>query len=454
MPGYSHAIVIGGSMAGLWAARVLADHFERVTVIERDRFPLTPEPRKSVPQAHHVHVLLTQGQRVLERLFPGLDAELAAAGAPSVIWTSECLIHGRDGWAPRYPSELVTRTCSRYLLEWHVRRRLATSPSVHFLERCAVTGLLSDADRKAVTGVLFRRWQQVEASNQVESLTANLVVDASGRNSRTPTWLQALGYEPPKETTINAFLGYASRWYQRPPGLQADWKALLLFPRPPDIPAGGIIYPVEGDRWVVTLAGIARHYPPTDEAGFMDFARHLRVPHLYEAIKDAQPLTPIYGYRRTDNRLLHYERLARWPEGFVVLGDAVCAFNPVYGQGMTTSALGALALDRLLHERRQHHSDGDLRGLGRRFQRQLAKVNATPWLMATSEDFRWPTTEGGRPGSLTRFMHGYLDWVVRAMEVNPVVSLVFWEVTHLLKPPIALLHPRVVTRVLAGLWAR
>jgi 2-polyprenyl-6-methoxyphenol hydroxylase-like FAD-dependent oxidoreductase len=320
---------------------------------------------------------------------------------------------------------------------------------VRFLDGCTVTGLLTDPDRTTVTGVRIRRRQPDGASSEDESLMADLVVDASGRNSRTPEWLQALGYTPPEETSINAFLGYASRWYQRPPGFQADWKVLILFAQAPHIPSGGMIYPVEGERWIVTLAGTARNYPPTDEAGFLEFARHLAIPDIYDAIKDARPLTPIYGYQRTENHLRHYERLSRWPEHFGVLGDAVCAFNPVYGQGMTVSALGALVLDRCLRRQRQHHSDGNQQGLGQQFQRQLAEVNATPWLMATGEDFRWPTTEGGRPDRMTRFMHRYLDQVVRATGTSTAVSLTFWEVTHLLKPPGALFHPRVLVRVLA-----
>ena len=451
----SHAVVIGGSMAGLWAGRVLADRFDRVTVIERDRFPLAPERRKGVPQARHVHLLLVQGQRIMERLFPGLGAELTAAGAPAVDWAQDCVAYFGGAWGQRFRSGLITRTCSRDLLEWSIRRRLAAWDNLRFVDGWEVTGLLADPDTDGVEGVLVRRYGQREdaiTTGPADLLRADLVVDASGRNSRAPEWLEQLGYARPQETVINSFLGYASRRYRRPTGFAADWTTMVLSSTPPGDSRGGVIYPEEDDRWVVTLTGAARDYPPTDEAGFLAFARSLASPVLYEAIKDAEPLSPIWGYRRTENRLRHYERLRRWPEGFVTLGDAVCAFNPVYGQGMTASALGALALDRCLRERQlvgRQVSRSDLRGLARRFHRQLAKVNATPWLLATGEDFRWPQTEGGRPDRITRLMHHYLDQVLALVAESPLVKQVFLEVLHLVTPPTALFRPAILARVLA-----
>jgi 2-polyprenyl-6-methoxyphenol hydroxylase-like FAD-dependent oxidoreductase len=266
-----HALVIGGSITGLLAARVLSDHFEQVTVVERDRFPDEPQWRPGVPQSHHAHVLLTKGQQILEELFP-----------------------------------------------------------------------------------------------------------------------------------------------------------------------------IEGGRWIAILAGIAKDYPPTDEAGFLDFARTLRSPVLYEAIKDAQPISPIYSYRRTENCLRHYEKLSRFPENFIAIGDAVCAFNPVYGQGMTIAALGALTLNQCLKQQQR----GDLIGLAKRFQKQLAKVNATPWMMATSEDFRWETTEGGRPNWVTRLMHHYLDQVLLLAIESPKTYNVWLEVLHLKKTPTALFQPGILMRLL------
>lgn len=438
----NHAVVIGGSIAGLLAARVLADRFERVTVVERDRFPEKPVPRQGVPQSYQLHVLLTQGQRILEQLFPGLTDELDCNGALTIDWTADMRWLLLGGWTPRFPSGIISRGCTRNLLESLIRGRVANYGRVKFLEAHQVTDLLAN-DNTAVTGVRLRDDNGTEAE-----LSAQLVLDASGRNSKAPKWLESLGYETPQETTIDSFLGYASRWYQAPAGKPLDYKVLYIMPKAPDNTRGGVLYPVEGNRWIVCLIGVGRDYPPTDEAGYLDFARSLPSPEIYEAIKDAQPTSPIYGYRRTENCLRHYERLSRFPENFLVVGDAVCAFNPVYGQGMTVAALGALTLDRCLKEQSKRYPDGNLTGVAQRFQKQLAKVNNVPWLITTGEDFRWPTTEGGRPDLMTRLMQRYLDRVTFLTGSSAEVYKVFLEVIHMLKPPTAFFQPSILAQVL------
>jgi len=218
-------------------------------------------------------------------------------------------------------------------------------------------------------------------------------VDASGRDSQTPHWLADLGYTPPQETTIHAFAGYASRLYRRPAEAGAPWKTLYIRPAPTSSTRGGVIIPIEGDRWHVTLAGMGGDYPPTDEQGFLDFARSLPSSRLYEAIQEAEPLTKPYGYRRGENRMRHYESLPRYLEGFLAYGDSVSTLNPVYGLGMTAAALGSLALQHSLQTQRRMQAAGDLTGLAQSFQRQLSRAVASTWHMVTREDRRWPATE-------------------------------------------------------------
>ena len=441
----SRAIVIGSSMAGLLAARVLLDHFTEVVLIERDDVSDPLQSRPGVPQSQHVHVLLTRGQRLLEQLFPGLAAELTAAGAPTVEWTADWLMLGVWKWMPRCASGLSGRTCSRTLLEGLIRKRLLASPNLTLLTGCQVEGLLSLPESDRVTGVKLH-WRKAE--NSIESLDAALVVDASGRNSTLPDWLAQMGYDAPPETVINAFLGYGSRWYQRPQNLEADWQGITISAVEGITSRGGVLYPIEGDRWIVTLGGVGRDYPPTDEAGFLEFARSLRVPILYDLLKDAEPLSPIYSYRRTENCWRHYERLQRFPDGIVAIGDAVCAFNPVYGQGMTTAALGAMTLDRCLKQ------SPSSKGFPLRFHKQLARILNTPWLMATGEDSRWSTTEGAKPRRSDRWVQKYLDRITVLMQDSPALLKTFAEVVHLVKPPTVLFAPNIVLRVLASYGKR
>jgi 2-polyprenyl-6-methoxyphenol hydroxylase-like FAD-dependent oxidoreductase len=440
-PGGGTAVVIGGSMAGMLAARVLADHFATVILVERDRFPVGPEGRKGVPQGRHVHALLMRGRDILEDLFPGLQTELGAAGAPPLDAIDDFAWFSTAGWTVRFPSGLETRGCSRDLLDWAIRRRVAAYPRIQFREECDVTGLLPDAAGTGVAGVRVR--SRATGAAAEEELRADLVVEASGRSSRAPAWLQALGYPAVEETVINPFIGYATRCYAPPAGFPAPWKALLVGADLPEMRRGGGIVPIEGNRWLVTLSGAGRDYPPTDERGFLEFARSLRTPALYEAIKDAQPLGPIAGYRATENRWRRYERLARWPERFVVLGDAACCFNPVYGQGMSAAALAAMTLDGCLRT-----GAGDLRGVSRRFQRRLARTNSRLWLLATGEDFRCRETEGGRPGPLTRLVHRYMDRVILRATHDRAVRVRMLEVLHLLRPAQALVAPRIAWAVL------
>jgi flavin-dependent dehydrogenase len=312
---------------------------------------------------------------------------------------------------------------------------------LQFVDQCRVNELITNPDRTEMTGVKIHHLH----TQQTETLETQFVVDATGRNSSVPKWLKQLGYEPPQETVINAFLGYGSRWYQQPDDLKVDWKALMIENLAPDQGRGGLLYPIEGNRWIVNLAGVGGDYPPTDEAGFLEFTRSLRHPIIYDVIKNAQPLSPVYPYRRTENRLLHYEKLSRLPQGLVMLGDAVCAFNPVYGQGITTAALGALTLDECLQSQQQ------LNGFTQTFQKKLFKVIQNPWSMATGEDVRWPTTEGGETDWMTNLSQGYFNQMLLIMKDNPDLYQTFSEVIHMVKPPTAFFQPKYVVKVLASL---
>jgi 2-polyprenyl-6-methoxyphenol hydroxylase-like FAD-dependent oxidoreductase len=484
----STALVLGASVAGLWAARVLADHFERVLVVERDVLPDGTQPRHGVPQARQYHILLQRGLEIMRTLFPGLEEDLVAAGAVPLDITQDVLLRSRGQWLRRFPSGVRLLGCSRLLLEAHLRRRLRQLPQVTFVQGTQVTGLVADGGGRRVTGVTVETVGGEETSLGLgksqgravagetgtgetgtgetgagetgagekgsaapratggATLCGALIVDALGRRSPTPQWLQALGYAPPQEEVIDSFLGYVTRRYRPLPG--QTLRALLITATPPDNPRGGLVFPEEEGVWVVMMAGANKDYPPTDEEGFDAFARSLG-PEFYAAVEAAEPISKPLGYRGTQSRWLHYEKLERWPQRLVVLGDAFCGFNPIYGQGMTVAALSAVALgDELARAR----SEGEA-GLDRVAQRTLracAKETAGAWLLATGADLEWPETVGGEGGNgpADRFARWYLDKLLDALGRDEKVRLAFNEVNQLMKPATSLFAPNIMLRVL------
>ena len=395
VPRGGSAIVIGGSIAGLLATRALSEHFSSVTLIERDRFPEGPGFRKGLPQMRHVHVLLKQGERVIDHYFPGLLADLIAGGAYLIDMGGDLRWFNFGNWKTRFRSEMDFFCQSRGFLEWKIRQRVASLDGVRMLDDCDVAGYTLDTTGR-ISGVKIHRARGTE-----EQLEAELVVDASGRGSRTPQWLDRLDFGTPTETEVGVDIGYASRFYRRPEKTPGDWTGLMIYPKPPGTRLG-VLFPVEDNRWMVTLVGWFGDHPPIDDRGFLEFAASLPVPDLYRAIKDAEPISPIAGHRFPSNRRRHYERMQRFPEGLVVLGDALCSFNPIYGQGMTTGALGVRLLDDSLHEQRRLGGPGKFGNFSQRFQRKIARLIDSPWLLTTTEDFRSSRTVGRRACGLRR----------------------------------------------------
>jgi 2-polyprenyl-6-methoxyphenol hydroxylase-like FAD-dependent oxidoreductase len=444
--GAGHAVVIGASMAGLLAARVLANHFEQVTLVERDALTGSVASRKGVPQGRMLHVLLPGGQEIVERLFPGYGHELKAAGAVSLRVPTDALILTPAGWLPRRATGWPLLSASRPLFEWVVRRRLRELPGVTILDRHDVTSLLTSRDGRQVTGTTLRPLDDLDdgtAGSQLQ-LTADLVVDASGRGSRASAWLSEAGYPTPTKTHVDPNIAYASRIYRIPDGFKADWQLAMLFSQPPSMPRTGYLFPIEDGQWMVALMGAAGQHPPTDEDGFAAFTRSLRHPVIADALDAAEPVTPIRGYRGTANRLWHYESMRDWPQRFVVLGDAVCAFNPIYGQGMSTAAVAAETLDACLRDHRRRHPMGDLDGLARRCQQRLARANADPWMLSTWEDLRYPTTTGMRATAVMRLQHRYLDRVGAAATHDLTTADSFGRIMLMLARPTSLFGPRIL----------
>ncbi|MGK3997561.1 NAD(P)/FAD-dependent oxidoreductase [Sorangium sp. So ce1024] len=438
-----HAVVVGAGIAGLIAARVLADHVERVTVLERDRLPPSPEgdARRGAPQGRHIHLLLAGGSRVVERYFPGMDADLAAAGAPGGDCGLRMITHLPARPVPRVRLGFDVRFASRALRERLIRERLDRDARITFRDGAVVKGLIGERGR--VAGVRLRR----EAGGE-EALRAELVVAACGREAPVPDWLEEIGCGAPREEIVDAHLSYASRWYQARSADTRDWDLAIDMPSAPHQRRGGAAMRHEDGRWLVTLQGIAGARAPTGDAEFVAWTRSLRVPEIHALIQDAEPISPIHGFGRTANRRRHFEEMARFPDGLVVLGDAVAAFNPVYGQGMSVAALGAQELDACLRAERARTGAPGLDGLSRRFQRRLAHLTDMPWQFATGEDFRWPETAGRRPAATQRFVRAYSDQVMQLIEGDAEAARTLMRVLHFLDPPTALFRPTLAGRVI------
>jgi 2-polyprenyl-6-methoxyphenol hydroxylase-like FAD-dependent oxidoreductase len=437
-----HAVVIGGSLAGLCAASALAVHFRRVTVIERDALPDDARLRAGAPQARHVHVLLQRGRRDLEALFPGFEQALLAAGALDLDFGLTFAVLRQHGWQRRRSFGITGLFQSRALLESIVRRLARRIGNVELRDGTEVVQLTGDGPpARRVTGVVV---QPRAGGGPAERLVADLVVEASGRGSRIADWLAQLGLPAPDETVVDSDSAYATRWYQAPPPERLPahwwWKGIWLDPELPDGRIAGVLSPVEGNRWIVTLGGLEGHHPPTDEAGFVDFLRRLRSPLIADAVALAEPLTTVYGHRAMANRFRHFERWRPRLDGFVALGDAVCAFNPVYGQGMTAASVSARLLGDWLRDARGHRLDPA------RYFRDQARFLTEVWTLATGADFRFPKTTGPRP-RFAGLANGYLDLLVPAAEDDELVRTTMRDVVHLLAAPSAIFRPAVIGHV-------
>ena len=392
-------------------AESLSRHFRQVTIIERDALPEHPQNRPGVPQGQHLHALLTGGANALEQLLPGFADGLLEAGAVPVRLPTDVLWLNPRGWVHPFDRGYPMLSASRGLIEWHTRTLVRRNVGVTILDRRNVIELRLSDDRRRVTGVTISGGDE---PTSVEQLDADLVVDAGGRRSRLPDWLERLGFQRPAETRVDAHLSYATRIYRRPV-IDAAWKAVYLQAQPPESSRMGILFPIEGDRWILTLQGAGGDRPPTSEDGFADFAASLRSRAIYEAISGAEPLTDAVGWANTANLRRHYDR-AQLPDRLLAVGDSACAFNPVYGQGMTIGALTAVAVhDQLERQCRERPS---LDGFTGRMQKAVAKVGEGAWMIATGDDLRFPETTGPKPSWLTRFQHRYLDRALAAATVD------------------------------------
>ncbi|MCW2660189.1 MAG: 2-polyprenyl-6-methoxyphenol hydroxylase-like oxidoreductase [Mycobacterium sp.] len=442
----NHAVVLGASMGGLLAARVLADFYQSVTVVERDILPSAPLNRRGVPQGRQIHAIQARGTEILEELFPNFLDELRSAGVVSwedgdfsKLWIS---VGGhqiiRSGSSPSALSMSISFV-SRPLLEWNVRRRVRALSNVTFLEDHDVVGLTATPTGDRVTGARIVD----RSTTRPTTLTADLVVDATGRSSRTPNFLDELGYGRPRQDELTVQLTYACQLLRIAPDAVNE-HMIALFPTPGRPKMFGLIE-YENGTWMFGVGGLAGLEPPALPAEMIKFAADFAPAHALQAIEAAQPLGEVAHHRVPSNRWRRYDRMRRIPDGLLVFGDAICSFNPIYGQGMTVAAIGATVLRDCLRR-------GE-RDLPRRFFRASAKKIRVAWQTAVGSDLALPEVAGPRPPSM-RITNAYLEWVMTAAETDPTVAAQFLRVIGMIDPPVRLLRPTVLLRIARAHWSR
>lgn len=427
-----HAVVIGASMAGLLAARVLSDNYRKVTVIERDTLPTHWANRPGVPQGRHVHTLLSRGCQTVERLFPGISAELQEGGAPVFGDLSEIRFEVSGHLLSREPhaGERLVQA-SRPFLEGRVRARVAQLPNVTLRDSCTVIGPMHTEDRTRVTGV------HLAGEEGTEALAADLVVDASGRGARTPAWLEQLGYARPPEDELKVKVSYVSQQVRLPSGHGVE--RLVLHTLRPGRPVGFGLFAYENDTWTLTVIGLGDAAPAVDREAALAAIRPFADADVYDALAASIALSEPVAYRYPATRRRRYEKLRHFPDGLLVTGDAVCSFNPVYGQGMTVAAIEADALEAAL--------SGPDAGLSRRFFKSIAKPVDAAWQLATGADLALPEIEAPRTRQV-RMVNAWVERVLTAAETDADVAEAFVRVSGLVDPPYALFRPRLVASVL------
>jgi 2-polyprenyl-6-methoxyphenol hydroxylase-like FAD-dependent oxidoreductase len=435
-----HAVVLGASMGGLAAAHVLAGCYEAVTVVERDILPSAPANRRGVPQGMHGHALLGRGLAVLNEFFPGFTDDLVAAGVPALDYSdlSEAYLSTGGHLMPRrgaYTTMPAMYIPSRPLLEDLVRQRILRTENISLLDHYDVVSLAPSEDGQRVIGAEVK----ARGGDRAHLLDADLVVDATGRAARTPAFLEALGYGRPPEQQIKVRLTYSSQLFRLPPGTLTE-KVVLVSPVP-GRPTGFVLLNYENDTWMLTALGLAGVEPPPELAEMIDFVGELAPPHVHDALLTGEPIGERCQFRYPESRWRRYDKLRRFPEGLLVLGDAICSFNPAYGQGMTVAALQAQALQKCLHLGTSE--------LARRFFRAAAEPIGVAWQFGAGGDLNLPEVEGHRPLSV-RLINKYVERLQSVAETDVEVAEQFSRVVGLLDPPSRLMRPKMLLRTARG----
>ncbi len=429
--------IIGASMCGLLVCHALRDHFSHITLIDRDALPSEPVQRKAIPQGHHSHILLQQGLHNLQALIPDIKVKLIQGGAVQANATLDFRTLFPQGWFPVFPSDIDFLSMTRPLLETVTRLATTTLPHVTIRDATEVVDITLSASASPVISI--REKDQTETT----TLNTDLLIDASGQGSRAAKWLEQNGFPSPQQHRVKAFIGYSSLLLS---GLQLQDKAkgYIVMAREPEHPLGAVLLPVEQDRHMLTLFGFGRHYPATEPEAIRHQLRNLRSDIIYQALEQAD-FRGVKTYRKEQNYKRDFAASGAWPRGFLVIGDAVSSFNPIYGQGIASHSNAIMTLRRFAAGK----DADDLIKTAKNSQRQIVRSYAEPWSVSCNEDLRWPETMADRPSPFaTKFLHRFADRIGRAASRDAVVTRAYVKILHMAAKPRLLFRPDILIRIL------
>jgi len=432
-----HAIVLGGSIAGLMTAKVLSQYYRQVTIVEKDAIHHYPESRKGQPHTKHLHGLLPCGLYILCDYFPGLFKEIIDNGGvvndfgASMNWFT----HG--GFKKKVFLDIQGVSLSRPLLEHLIRERVFSLQNVTVLDNTSAKGLITSGDKQKINGVVVEN----KTNQQTSYLNADLVMDCTGRGSRTPQWLREMGYEDVPVSQVKIDVTYTTRIYKRDPSDARVRTWMACTPEAPKERRNGAVFAIEDNQWIISVGGWHGEHAKANEKDFLEFTKALPNPNIYDIASTCEPLSDIVQYKYPVSVRWNYEKLHHFPLSYLVLGDAVSSFNPVYGQGISSACLQAVELDKIMHENVDEHK------LAKTYFKRTLKIKNKLWQMSTGEDFRFPETTGTRPLGI-KLMNRYVSLVHKATIKDEEVCRTFLKVMGLIDSPAKLLHPKIMWRIL------
>jgi 2-polyprenyl-6-methoxyphenol hydroxylase-like FAD-dependent oxidoreductase len=436
----SRAIVLGASFAGLMTAKVLSRHYRQVIIIEKDTVNRYPETRKGQSHTKHLHGLLPCALNILYNYFPDFYEDVNNTGGvvndlgASMNWFT----HG--GFKKNVFLNIPGVSLSRPLLEHLIREKVLSLPNVTLLDNTTAKEFLSPADKERITGVMIEDKQRGELTGH----DADLVVDCTGRGSQTPKWLKQMGYAEVPVSEVKIDVTYTTRMYKRDPeDVRGRWW-MACTPEAPKERRNGAAFPIEGNRWIISVGGWHGEKAATDETEFLEFLKKLPNANIYDIASTCEPVSDFIQYKYPVSIRRNYEKMDTFPLGLLVLGDATSSFNPVYGQGISSACLQAVVLDELLSEDINEHE------LAKTYFKRTLKTKDKLWQMSTGEDFRFPETTGTRPFGIS-LTNKYVSLVHKATISDEVVCRAFLRVMGLIDPPAKLLHPKIIWRILRAM---